>query len=327
MNRRRVCKYLLALMGAAWMVSGRIAMAQPPDQVVVPVPEDFTISLRVLKPDGTPLRRGLISILTLSTRGVEARSSTSLVHPANPKPGARRVETDDEGRLNTQLRARRGRYSLYVRAPGQGVAVVPLLEFEHKNPRFVEEVQVRLQPEGAVRVTVRDQKNVPMGGAHVFLVPVDADGMVNEKSRNDSSSLDWLVPVDDMRRVTRDGDGLLEMSGLRPGQYFATVSVPGYQVASPTPVRTISIKGGSITPLDFVLEPPSNALCACRSWTRRARPYPSARSTSRCSSTSPRSGRRCPPKWRRPSSTPRTASCSRAILTWSAVASATRRGG
>lgn len=237
----RVCKYLLL---AAWMTIGGAAMAQPPDQ-----PEEQPISVRVLKPDGTPLSKGLVSVVNLwRADGSGGQNSVNDAKPEKLVP-----QTDEDGvYVHGQLTAKSGVHSLYVRAPGVGVGIVPSVMIDHQKPQRIE---VRLEPEGSLRVTARDSKGVGLGGARLFLVPADADDLVDEGHRDDPYALNWLLPVDEVNRVTRDGDGTFEMGGLRPGAYFATLLLPGSRAASGHAVETIKVEAGKTTELALELEP------------------------------------------------------------------------
>lgn len=199
------------------------------------------VRLRFLKADGTPLANSQV------TFRLERQDSHS--QPI-------RKITDDKGEYNYPNQ-KPGRYRLRAVSPGAGYAILNDLDLAYEpTPKPIE---VRLQRGGTLRLTAlgtnpANQEMQPLGGALLSLGPVlkisAEDRAAGRIARPEDTNLQRLYAwsPDGSDAATRDGDGVLELADLPPGNYTARLLLPGL---SPTAWQDVEVKLGDTSSLDF----------------------------------------------------------------------------
>ena len=223
-----------------------------------------TISLRVLRPDGTPLASTPVSVLMReSTRGENA---------------TQRGTTDAAGTIAFP-NATPGVVSMRVFAPRVGYGDLNDLKIAPGSRSAA--VDARLQAGGTLRITARDaasvapiatksdatkpaavedatKSNVIKNGAGKVAAPrvVGSATVTITLASTDSSqfkgtTVAYVYDNANGNLVTRDGEGATEVKALAPGQYSISLSRINY--GSPA-VQNIEIKAGETASLDFEMK-------------------------------------------------------------------------
>jgi hypothetical protein len=199
-----------------------------------------TISLRVLRLDGTPLTNTPVSILARETTHGESTT--------------RRVATDAQGVLSFGD-ATPGVVSLRVVAPGVGYA--DLNDLKIAPASITATTDTRLQAGATLRISVREAAvandaakaaaSRVLGGVTVtiLLAPTDA-------SRFQSMGLSGIYDNGNGSLVTRDGEDTTEVSALAPGSYSVSIARTNYSGSTAT--QNVEIKATETATLAFDLK-------------------------------------------------------------------------
>ena len=201
------------------------------------------VRFRFLNADGTRLINSPIVYRTAGD-ALQGRSS---------QPIARKTDSKGEYLLEKQPP---GRYRFQVVSPDAGYANLDDLNIAYSpTPNLIE---VRLQRGGTLRLKALGSKadgtTQPLGGATLSLGPVlkitaqdRAAGRILRPEDNNLQSLYAWSP-DGSGAATRDGDGILELTDLPPGQYRARLLLSG---AGPIAWQDVEVKSGATATLDF----------------------------------------------------------------------------
>ena len=230
-----------------------------------------TLSLRLLAPDGTPVK--------------DARVVVRLSRPEFGSAPLRR-QTNALGVLQVRGQST-GSYALEVAAPGFGFASLRQVEIQFAEPPRTLDVQ--LQKGGGLKITARDANEVGkyLGGATLSLsgtlAPDEAERKAGRLATRALASLQTLYAYspDGSGAVTREGDGTLELRDLPPGRYRAKLVLPSY---APSETREVEVKAGQDSAVEFKLSAQvrssslkvrvldkNNAPLANRDWTLQLR--------------------------------------------------------
>ena len=214
-----------------------------------------SLRVRVIQSDGTPLRNGQVTMrLRLSSADNTTRD--------NRAARAMRQATDGNGDFVIPSLTP-DTYSVEVLATGQGwgslngIGVTPNSDAPN---------EVRLQKGGAIHVKITepqaDGTKRPVGGAIVFVTQAPSDdaqtraqGVLAPAPDGDAMTL-LTVRYDRSGLVSREGDGMLDLTDLAPGRYQIRPFFPGY--STPSDLKAVEVKSGSEESIDVSLTPQPN---------------------------------------------------------------------
>jgi len=170
------------------------------------------LTLHLTMPDGKALANAPVWI---RTRAVDASPTTT------------RTSTDANGDAQIPDLAP-ATYSLVVVAQN-GVGVLPSapVTWAPNGARL----EVPLFKGGSIRIHVLDADGKALGGASLILFPRSPEDASALGGQNADAGENWaLVAAANAPQalVTRDGDGVLELSGIPAGHFSARLSLPGY---------------------------------------------------------------------------------------------------
>jgi uncharacterized GH25 family protein len=202
------------------------------------------VTFRFLKTDGTPLTSSRVSVRL-------DRDDFS------GQPLRRITDGKGEVKFNEQ---RPAKYRIQVVAPGVGYAILNDVNIQYSATP--QPIDVRLQSGGNLRLTALESKNQndagrALGGAMLTLgqstQASPEDRAAGRLARPENMNLQMLYTWSgEGGAVTRDGDGILEISDLPPGRYSARLLAPGY---APSAWQEVEVKTGENTNLDFRFAP------------------------------------------------------------------------
>lgn len=198
------------------------------------------LKLRLVKAPGQPLA------------GTEATVRLRGQGPAGQR--FYQLTTDAEGMLNFK-ELLPSSYLVHVIVPGVGYGVLPDLVVKSGEAGDPQEVAVK---PGAVLVVSAMEATAgegppikPVGGATVALSLVQpAPAQPGWPVGGDEAVL-YSLQQKPGALVTRDGDGLTQLSDVVPGTYAVRVFAPGYQTPE---AQTVKLKAGSPATVSFMLQ-------------------------------------------------------------------------
>jgi carboxypeptidase family protein len=187
-----------------------------------------TLRVRVTGPNGQPVAEAEAQVR------IEGPDGRYFSEVGLERLAGLRGTSDRDGRLTLDPVERGVPHRIVFRRGGfapRSILVTPEVE--------VVERQVRLQRAGEIRLTLRDLKERPVGGA------------VAEPMSDDAPDVDLLdVPE------PSDPDGILRMRGLPGGTYVLRVRAPGLR---PVTVRDVAVRAGQTSDAGVItLEPGSS---------------------------------------------------------------------
>jgi hypothetical protein len=194
---------------------------------------------QLARPDGSPAAN---QVVWLRLRGEGSAGQIS-----------RRVQADARGQITVEGLLP-SNYALYL-ASDEGFALLPRIELQSNLAP-----EIQLQKGGRLRVTVRAKDaGTALGGALLSLIPESRQeavrlGGVGAPANDDFGLLGAMG--EPIALVSRDGDGLIEISNLPAGRYSAKVVLPSYLNV---PVQSIAIREGETAESEWVLTPKSSA--------------------------------------------------------------------
>lgn len=220
------------------------------------------LTLHVLKPDGTSLAKTRVYMRITG----EGPASQRFPAPVTDEGGNLRFDTSKQAGpegINENPNCALcslvpSRYLINILAPGVGFAVLRDLDVQFtENPKPVE---ARLQLGGTLHVTAYDDSGTagtpgrPWGGAVLTMTPMLSDDAAARAAGKLSSPEDigrfYTLQRDPSGAslVTRDGDGVVQLTDLPPATYRLRLFWPGQQ--SPD-TQTVDLKPGQTTNADF----------------------------------------------------------------------------
>lgn len=135
-------------------------------------------------------------------------------------------------------------YWLHVVVPGKGYAVLPNAIVKENAPELL---TVTLRPGGRVRLTAKNSDGRLLGGVALSLNEITsgaASALPGEIAPRGNDGAIYLYSQRRSTLVTRDNDGIVELTDVAPGRYQARLYMPGE--ANP-PSQTIEVKSGETT--------------------------------------------------------------------------------
>jgi protocatechuate 3,4-dioxygenase beta subunit len=170
-----------------------------------------------------PAQPGIVSGSVVNTAGVSLRRAVIQLTQLRPGPGSppdapavnAATETDSQGNFTFDDVAP-GRYSLAVQRPGY-------LNAWYTNARgrtltvqpgqMVNDISIKMTPQGIVAGRVVDEDNEPLTGATVNIRPYFSKDQT-------------VFPANPVGEGKTDADGAFAIGGLLPGKYVVSVNAP-----------------------------------------------------------------------------------------------------